>query len=382
MARTDEDSESNVSSDVFTAESPLTSRLLVAFQSFGHRELIVVALGIGGTPFVVGLLIALGGGFGPAYLTTGTVYLWTFGLFGGGLTFGWWAKRYPELWRKLEPVFDVPEDEYRTRIRPRIGRMYNLGRPLLWFPVVLALATIYDWVLVGVRFLVYVPESIPADVSAAGPLVTCPLGYCITWLSVVNYAFGVVSLVGLLIAIHVVFTHLRLVGDVMDLPLRDVGTAAADLTPLARFNTVISAGWFVSLTLGIVLFTVGRPTKRLSESIWQDPLLGSGLLFVTLFGFVLFAVPQYSIHGALASEKQALLDEIDAEYDGLYEDVATTDAAATSFEQVSVQLDVLDARRRGVKEISTWAYDLPGLTSLLLTSGLPLFLQFVQMFGG
>ena len=359
MKPSDENAEIGFS-ELINARDPLASWLLRTFHRFDRRELIGVALIVCVIPFVVSWIVAFLGGFVLEFLSTASVYIWTAGLLGGGLTFGWWAKRYPELWMKLRPVFGVTDDEYRSVVGGRITNMYNLKRALLWFPVLLVMGVIYDFVE-GINVLIYTPEAIAAH-----------------WilLSAINYTFGAVSLLGLLIVIHVVFNHLRLVSDVMELRLRNVQTAAADLTPLARFNIVISAGWFISLAFAFLLLeTTPDFLYELNFSrvlFVEDPLIGAGYLFVVLVGFVLFAVPQYSIHTGLKSEKQAFLDELDAEYEQLYEDLSSTDDATNSSDQVSVQLDVLEARRRNGKEIRTWAYDLPGVISLIATSVVPL----------
>lgn len=367
----DGESEGDSPAALLDVQTPTASRLIAAFHSFGWPELLAMSLVVSGVPFAVGAAIAFRARFGPQFLTTGTVYLWTAGLFGGGLTFGWWAKRYPVLWAKVRPVFDERDSEYRTVIRPRVARMYNLGRALAWFPVVLVLGVTYDLVLVGAPYVIYVPSADP-EVTASGAVVCLSSDACVAWLGVVNYVFGVVSLVGLLIAIHVVFNHLRLVSDVMELRLRDVQTAATELTPLVQFNVGISAGWFISLTFGMVLLIVGRYDP------WREPLYIATFLFLFLFGVALFAVPQLSIHGGLEAEKRKLLGEMDAEYTELYEEVADSDDTDAT-EELSVQLDVLEARRRNAKEIRTWAYDLSGVMSLLISSVLPLLLQFVQM---
>jgi len=355
----DEDAESGFSEPI-NVEDPLASLLLRTFHRFDRRELLGVAVIISGIPFVVSAIIAFLGGFALEFLTTVSVYIWTVGLLGGGLTFGWWAKRYPELWMTLKPVFDVPDNEYWDVVGGRITNMYDLKRPLLWFPLLLVVGILYDLVE-GVSVLIYIPEAVPVH----GVL-----------LGAINYAFGILSLLGLLLVIHVVFNHLRLVSDVMQLRLRNVQTAAADLTPLARFNIVISAGWFMSLTFGVLLLEVAPDflyQLNLSLSLFGDhPLIGAGYLFVVLVGFVLFAVPQYSIHVGLNSAKQAFIDEIDVEYEQLYEDLSSTGDATKSSDHVSVQLDVLEARRRNGKEIRTWAYDLPGVISLIATSVVPL----------
>lgn len=359
MRLSDENAE-NGFTELINVEDPLVSWLLRTFHRFDRRELIGVALILSGIPFVVSGIIAFLGGFVLKFLTTVTVYIWTAGLLGGGLTFGWWAKRYPELWMTLRPVFDVPDDEYRAVVGGRITNMYNLKRALLWFPVPLVVGVIYDTVE-GANFLIYVPEASPVPRLL---------------LSAINSTFGIVSLLGLVIVIHVVFNHLRLVRDVMQLRLRDVQTAAADLTPLAWFNMVISAGWFITLTFAFLLLeTTPDFLYQLNFSrvlFVEDPLISASYLFVVLVGFVLFAVPQYSIHVGLKSEKQVFMDEINTEYERLYEDLSSTDDATNSTDQVSVRLDVLEARRRNGKEIRTWAYDLPGVISLIATSMVPL----------
>lgn len=341
--------------------SSRTSRLLVTIRSFDRRRLFALALLYSALPFVASLVVAAHAGFDGQFVRTASVYLWTVGLFGGGLTFGWWAKRYPELWAKLRPVFDVTAEEYRAVISPRISRMYDLGRPLQWLPLVLSAAVIYDFVIEGVTVLIYV-RGVPV------PGEHVPL-----WLGAINYTFGVVSLVGLLIAVHVVAHHLRLVNEVMELPVRDVQTAADELVPLAWFHVVIAAGWYATFTVGLALLIAGP------QEAWRAPFLTAGLLFVTLLGLVLFAVPQFFIHTGLQSAKRAIVTDLDEEYDELYEDVAATGDATESLDEVATQLDLLEARRRNVKEIRTWAYDLPGLLSLLVSSVVPLLLHLVQI---
>lgn len=367
-----ETSEADAESALSDVRPPVASRLIAAFRSLDRRGLFAVSLLVGGVPFAVSAVIAFRGGFGLRFLTTGSAYVWTAGLFVGGLTFGWWAKRYPEVWVTLRPVFGVSDDEYRAVVRPRVAEMYDLGRVLPWFPVVLLAGVIYDLVLVGAPYVIYVRSADPR-VSAAAPGVTLPLDVYVDWLGVINYAFGLVSLVGLLIAVHVAVVHVRLVSDVMRLRIRDVRTAAEELTPLARFNIVISLGWFASLTFGMVLLIVAEYDP------WTDPLFLSTFLLVFLFGVVLFAVPQLSIHTALQSEKRTLLAEIDATYEHLYTGLSGTDDSETPPEDVSIRLDVLEARRRNATEIRTWAYDLPGVVSLLVSSVIPLILQFGQM---
>ncbi|OYR38376.1 hypothetical protein DJ82_12405 [Halorubrum sp. Ib24] len=367
-----ENSEPDAEVALSDVRSPLASRPIAAFRSLDRRGLFTVALLVGGVPFAASAVIAFRGGFGLRFLRTGSVYVWTVGLFVGGLTFGWWAKRYPELWVTLRPVFDVPENEYRAVVRSRIAEMYDLGRVLLWFPVVLLSGVIYDLVLVGAPYVIYVRSADPL-VSVAAPTVRLPFDVYAYSLSVINYAFGIVSLVGLLIAVHVAVIHVRLVSDVMRLRIRDVRTAAVELTPLARFDVVISLGWFASLTFGMVILIATEYDP------WTDPLFLSTFLLVFLFGVVLFAVPQLSIHTALQSEKRTLLGEIDAKYERMYEDLSSTGDSEHSSEEVSTRLDVLEARRRNATEIRTWAYDLPGVASLLVSSVIPLILQFGQM---
>jgi hypothetical protein len=367
-----ENSEPDAELALSDVRSPVASRLIAAFRSLDRRSLFAVSLLVGGVPFAASAVIAFRGGFGLRFLRTGSVYVWTVGLFVGGLTFGWWAKRYPELWVRLRPVFDVSENEYRAVVRSRIAEMYDLGRVLLWFPVVLLSGVIYDLVLVGAPYVIYVRSADPR-VSVAAPTVRLPLGVYADWLGVINYAFGIVSLVGLLIAVHVAVIHVRLVSDVTRLRIREVRTAAVELTPLARFNIVISVGWFASLTFGMVLLIATEYDP------WTDPLFLSTFLLVFLFGVVLFAVPQFSIHTALQSEKRTLLGEIDAKYERMYEALSSAGDSAHSPEDVSTRLDVLEARRRNVTEIRTWAYDLPGVVSLLVSSVIPLILQLGQM---
>lgn len=337
-------------SELINVEDPLASWLLRTFHRFERREIIGVALIVSGIPFVVSGIIAFLGGFALEFLTTVSVYIWTAGLFGGTLMLGWWAKRYPELWMKLRSSFDVSDSEYWAVVRPRIAKMYDLRRALLWFLIVGMLAII-NWVV------------------AIGLTVR-----------MINFTYTSVSLLGLMIGFHVVFTHLRLVSDIMELRLRDIQTAAAELKPLARFNIVVSVGWFINFALGIMVLRTGLSSEDFSSVlsfVEKNPLGTVLLLSAFLFGFMLFIIPQYSIHARLRSEKQTLLDEIDTEFDRLYEDVSSTDGATNSFDQVSMQSDLLDARRRSAKEIQTWAYDLPGIVSLISASVVPILSLFV-----
>lgn len=376
MASPDPDSGSPAEADsepavpaLLDLPTPLASWLAAAFRSFSLRELVVVTALVGGVPFAVSVAIAFGAGFGVRFLTTGSVHLWTAGLFGGGLTVGWWAKRYPELWRRLRPVFDVPAAEYRGVVRPRIAAVYDLRRPLPWVTAVLAVGAVYDAVSVA-PLVIDVRGAAPSPADP-GLSVCLPLDWCVAWLAAINYTYGVVSVAGLVVAVHVIVGHLRLVDDVMELPLRDARTAAADLAPLARFNVVVSAGWFVSLAFGTVLLIAGRYDP------WTDPVYLSTFLFLFLLGFVLFAVPQLSIHDGIQAEKRRILNDIGSEYERIHGDISSRDGV-DSPDAVSVRLEALEARRRSVAGIRTWAYDLPGLVSLALSSVLPLLLQFGQ----
>lgn len=374
MAIPDGGSEDAAPATLIDVPTPHASRLLVAFRSLDRRGLIALALLVAGIPFGIGLGLASLGGFWRAFLWNGSVYIWTAALFGGSLTFGWWANSYPELWQRLEPVFDVPTDEYRAVVRPHIGRMYSLWRPLRWFPVIFLLGLTYDVVL-RAPYLIFVPDKAvndPADV-AFHDYAACLADYCAGLLGVINFVFGIVSLLGILLAINIVINHVRLVDEVMELPLRDVEKAADELVPLARFNVIFSVGWFVSLTLGLALLSVGTQLAA-----WKDPLFSTSLLFMTLLGFVLFALPQVSIHDGIQAEKRRLLEEVDATYDELHKEFAAADGR--SLEELSVQLDMYEARRQRVKEIRTWSYDLPGLLTLSVTSVVPLLLQLVQLF--
>lgn len=366
-ASSDEGSEADTAPELLDVETPLASRLLAAFESFGRGELLGVALLLSGVPFVVSLAIAVSQGFGSQFLRTSAVYLWIAGLFGGGLTFGWWGKRYPELWVTLRAVFDVPDSEYRAVVGPRLARIYDLKRAMVWLPGVLMIGGIYDLVVSGAPYIIYVPEAMI--------LMQLPSGVLLGWLDVINFIFAIVSLIGIMIAIHIVVGHIRLVSDVMSLPLRDIQTASAELMPLARFNIIISAGWFLSLTFGMLLLLMG------GSEVQSDPFFVISFMLVFLFGVVLFAAPQYSIHTGLLSAKRDLLETINTEYDRLYAAVSGTADTADPVGDVSVQLDVLEARRRNAKEIPTWAYDLPGVASLLLSSVIPLLLQFGDVFG-
>lgn len=364
MASSDENSEHAPSAEMISVQNPVASRLLSQFQSFGGPELIIIALIYSGIPFVLSLVIAVFGGFELEFLSTGSVYIWTAGLFGGALTFGWWAKRYPELWMNLRSSFDLTDNEYWSVVRPRITKMYDLRRARLWFLGFSVLPVIAVVVFVLGR-------GIPTLIS-----LSFSPDY---WVWAINYTFGLASLLGLVIAVNVVVTHFRLVGDIMELPLRDRQLAAAELKPLARFNIVVSAGWFASLTLGIRLLQIEIDSlpSLLTATSAGESLINIGFLLMMLFGFILFLVPQYSIHAGLLSSKLELLNEIDAEYDKLYEEVSSTDDVTNSLDQVSVQLDVLDARRRSAKEIQTWAYDLPGTVSLIAASVVPIVGLFV-----
>lgn len=364
MASSDENSEHAPSADLISVQNPVATRLLGQFQSFGGPELIIIALIYSGIPFALSLVIAVFGGFGLEFLSTGSVYVWTAGLFGGALTFGWWAKRYPEVWMKLRSSFDVSDDEYWLVVRPRIETMYDLRRARLWF--------LGFSVLPVVAVVVFVlGTGIPTLISLSSPP-----DY---WVWAINYTFGLASLLGLVIAFNVVFTHFRLVGDIMKLPLQDRQLAAAELKPLARFNIVASAGWFASLTVGIRLLEIDIDSlaSLLTATSAGESLINIGFLVMMLIGFILFLVPQYSIHAGILSSKLELLDEIDAEYDKLYEEISSADGATNSLDQMSVQLDVLDARRRSAKEIQTWAYDLPGILSLIAASVVPIVGLFV-----
>jgi hypothetical protein len=52
-------------------------------------------------------------------------------------------------------------------------------------------------------------------------------------------------------------SHLKLVGDVSELPFRDVYAAASEVEPIANFTVAGATVWFLGISLVVVWIRIG-----------------------------------------------------------------------------------------------------------------------------
>ena len=184
------------------------------------------------------------------------------------------------------------------------------------------------------------------------------------YLSAINYLYGSVVLFIVIAGIHGGAHFLSIATRITDLPLRNVDTAAERLEPIAKFSISVSTSVFAGVILLLIVYSrlIGAASGRVDAIIDYALvviLVIAGLIFS---GILVFWLPQMAIHARLREAKQERLSAINDEYVALSE---RAQKESESVDHITTELEVLDARRRNVKEVETWAYNLPSLLPLV-----------------
>jgi hypothetical protein len=271
-------------------------RFAAAVQGFDGPQLVGAAALAGLVPFVVGLVVAAAGGFAAVYLTVPGTYLLAATLGWGYLLALWAVRRYPGLWAEVGAALEGDEAAYRAVLGNRVGEMTDT-RLLGLVPLALAVAGTYD-------LLVGIPKMVNA--SAIG-------GDQETLLMVVNYGYGLVGLVVLVLGLAALYHHLRLVEEVTALPVvDDHEAAAADFAALERFDATLAAGLLVAVGLFLAHLTVlvvqfGGPPGAVVVALVQFPILGATVLVAVVAASLAYLLPQRSVAAALDTDAWTVL---------------------------------------------------------------------------
>ncbi|MEF8901185.1 MAG: hypothetical protein V5A25_08190 [Halovenus sp.] len=345
-------------------------RSLVENQRYTFWNLTAGAVAVGVTVFLLGYGLALDGGFGQEYLRSTSVYLALIGIVGGIVILLWAAKYHLQVWEDVRRCFAVSDEAYDDLVEPVLTRAYDSRRVFTAYILALVLTIVVNW---GLR--IPIPWAITAGFTPETGSPPCLIDWpkpCIDYLSVINYLYGSIVLFVIVSGMYGITYFLSLATRITDLPLRNLDAAAERLEPIAKFSIFVSTSLFagVILLLTVYIRLVGTPGEVadnnpkslvafLTEYALIVILVIAGLIFV---GVLVFWLPQMAIHARLAEAKQDRLSALNQEYVALSE---RAQVESESVDNIAAELDVLDARRRNVKEIKTWAYNLPSLLPLV-----------------
>lgn len=325
------------------------------FPSHGYGWIVLVSFLVSGTVFALGYAIAAVGGLTyPA----ANVYLGTFVVFAMLAALGIADGTYVDVWNDVRDAFDVDDETYAAVVDDGLARIHD-DRRILAIAALLALPYFYV-VTVSYLQLPWPLSDLAVEYFFGGTLNFAP-GLPSAALICL---FGAVSALLVATILNGFLSHLVLVGEVADLPFRNVHTAASELEPLAGYTVASATAWFAAVSL-IVLW--------MQTSLGQ--LVGTTMIAVlAVAGLVFFAAPQLILHDALADAKRAEIAAIREEYAELHRLVAAEEDPP---EDLSLRLEVTDRRLENAQAISTWVYDLTSVGKLVAAAVIP-WLTIVQ----
>lgn len=311
------------------------------------------------TVYVLGLTIALLGGFPGRYIAAPTVNLAFGTVFIGLVVFQWGARYHHQVWETAGAAFDVPQEEYRDVIEPGLHEVYSIRRLATAYIVALVFLVIID-LRIGLEMAIVVPGWRDVHLHMAA----------------INYLYGILVLFLVVAGIHGAAHFVLLSAQLRELPLADIGAAADQLAPIAQFSA-FAGTTFIG---GVILLTVAY--QHLLAMWWIDAhagVMGAILAALILVGVAVFALPQTVIHRLLYRAKHDHIVALNTEYTALLERCRAEDGTPGFLQ---AELEVIDAKRRNAKEIRTWSYDLPEIVPLAgsaLVSGVLLLEQLIQL---
>ncbi len=317
--------------------------------SHSYLSVTLVAVTAGVVLFSLGALISAAGGLD--YLEKPGGYLGSVAAASMLGALGIADDRYVGVWNEVRGAFAVDDDTYRTVVRPWLARIHD-GRRVLGYGAVLAFPYLYA-VAVG-----YLPGA-PLHATAVDVLYGGELAYDRGTPSVVLLSlFGIVNAVLVATIVNGFLNHLALVGEVSDLPFRNVHASASELEPVAGFTVASATAWFAGTTLILLWVRAG-----ISGTV------GTALVAVLVAtGVVFFVAPQLMLHDALSDAKNDEIVSIRAEYGEIHESMRTDADPPGDF---STRLQVVDRRLENAQSISTWVYDLSSVGKLAVASVIP-----------
>lgn len=366
-----------------------TFRSLVESERYTFWNVAGVAVAVGVSVFLLGYALALDGGFGDGYSRSVSVSLALIGTIGGMVLLLWGAKYHLRVWDGVRRCFAVSDEAYDDLVEPALTRAYDWRRLFAeYFLALIAVVAVNAGLGNPIPWAITVdPDSVPRlyvdNESALWQILlneSKPLPYdtdcflsvanlCLDHLSAINYLYGLVVLFVVVGGFHGVSHFLSLATRITDLPLRDVDTAAERLEPIARFSIFVSTSLFAGVILLLIVYAHLINTARATnpgaviEYSLVVILVTAGLI---LLGVLVFWIPQMAIHALLTDAKQDRLSAINEEYVALSE---RAQEESESADHITAELEVLDARRRNIKDVETWSYNLPSL-GLFIGSGI------------
>lgn len=310
-----------------------------------------VAAVVGVTVFLLGYALALNDGFGGEYLRSPSVSLALIGSVGGMVLLLWGAKYHLKVWEDVRRCFAVSDEAYDDLVEPVLKRAYDSRRFFTEYLFALILTVVINWEL-----HIPIPYAITVD--------SIPQFAPNFYLSLINYLYGAVVLFIVIAGVHGGAHFLSLAARITDLPLRNVDTAADRLEPIAKFSIFVSTSVFAGVILLLIVYSrliaaASGQVDAIIDYALVVILVIAGLIFA---GVLVFWLPQMAIHARLTEAKQDRLSAINDEYVALSE---RSQKESESVDHITTELAVLDARRRNVNEVETWAYNLPSLLPLV-----------------
>jgi hypothetical protein len=355
-------------------------RSLVESRRYTFWNVVGFAVIVGMSVYLFGYALALDGGFEYGYLRSVSVTLALIGSVGGMVLLWLGAKYHLRVWEDVRRCFAVSDEAYDDLVEPVLTRAYDWRRFVVEYLLALVAVVVVNW---GLRIpipwaLTVDPEYVPWPMPSAeheyvswliaGPdSVPCLLfgPYpCLDYLSAINYLYGSVVLFVIVAGFHGVSHFLSLATRVTEFPLRNVDTAAERLEPIARFSIFVSTSLFAGVILLLVVYAQLLDLAREVEAVDIDFVVEFSLVVILgiagliLVGVLVFWLPQMAIHARLTEAKQDRLSAINDEYVALSEQARME---SESVDYIATELEILDARRRNIKDVETWSYNLPSL---------------------
>lgn len=325
------------------------------FPSHGYGWIVLVSFLVSAAVFALGYAIAAVGGLTyPAP----NVYLGTFVVFAMLAALGIADGTYVDVWNDVRDAFDVDDETYEAVVDDGLERIHDDRRilaiaALLAVPYFYVVAVSYlplSWPLSDLAFEYFFGGSLSFEEGLPAVVLIC--------------LFGAATSLLVATILNGFQTHLGLVGEVADLPFRNVHAAASELEPLAGFSIASATAWFAAVSLIVLWMQTGL-----------GQLVGTTMIGVlAVAGIVFFAAPQLILHDALADAKRAEIVAIREEYAELHRLVAAEDDPPGD---LSLRLEVTDRQLENAQAISTWVYDLTSMGKLVAASVIP-WLTIVQ----
>ena len=329
--------------------------------SSGYAPLVLVSAAASVGVFALGYVVARIGNV--AYLSEPLPYAGAFGIFWTFVWLGWADEVYVGVWNDARAAFAVDDETYRDVVRPRLERILDARRILAYWTV---LAIPY-FVIAGALYLPGLPLHDPVrEVLLRAGFSPHLHGNRVIRVIVV-YLFGAVSVLVFVTVINGFANHLLLVGEVSELPFRDVHTAASELEPIAGFTMASATAWFAGVSVIVLLMEAG-----LGSDIGLTVIA-----ILVLAGVVFFLAPQVVLHSALTDAKREVLVGIRKEYEEMQMSIRR---GTEPLEDLPLRLDVTDRRLESAKSIRTWAYDVSSAGTLVASSVIP-WLTLVEKMG-